>query len=845
MFHITMYKPTMNCALIVLLMTKLIIMSDGNQDNSYLAARYSLGAECQYIHTELKYTCAAGSGISVIPTPCCIPQVRYFELVGNAVTSLRKREFSRSFSNVYAIDLSDNKISSIHQGSFYGMTNLQVLDLSGNRLTKLGGWVFKGLTSLTTLNLGNNEIISLHQGAFKGLPDLKMLRLDNNNLQGISEEAFESLGNLVTLHLNGNQLSILDAESFSGLQELKTLSLASNRIQSIPDIYDELPELTRLVLNNNPLVCDCRVVPLQTWLLSGHSSGQDTGGTLCAWPIRFRGQQLTLIDPWLLCLRPLVPHPPITAGTRTHASTTPSVRQDHGRTSLTGGNSKPGINIDESLAGKSTAIPTASTDSNRPGVAYTATLSATASENTDLIFFDDLPESPNVPPLPTNPLPEYPRGKPSPQLPTVPVTPYPTPTHLPQVTGGRPAVNDRPHLPGFGNANPAGPESSPSGYPNNPSVSRHPLPTNNPVVPSSAYPNGPTANPNVTFNGLGTTASATHLDIVPGYPNDRPSPDSGITTPASTTGNHSHHYTTKDGTGTVDPNSHGIGGSSSSAGSPNSLPITYGVTGHSVLLLCGTDESVPVRPRVKWMLPDGEFITGSNSRFTVEDDGSLRINPLRWNDVGNYRCVVRQGGNSRVILVRLRTACPCSRSATMEEPVMDDLSPVPYPIPAFKCSWTPLVIAVVTTFQGTVVACAMTFCIWYTRCYRRKNFKIRIEDAEKRDSKRLRNSDISVLKRCSNPIISTSHLPSRTISYNQDSSLHNDSNSFNPSTIGRSSHSLSDYMNSYVTQQMRRHHLPVPDYVDLDQDSRDPNDTIYSSLRGRDFSNRRRRIVTQ
>ena len=314
--------------------------------------------------------------------------------------------------------------------------------------------------------------------------------------------------------------------------------------------------------------------------------------------------------------------------------------------------------------------------------------------------------------------------------------------------------------------------------------------------------------------------------------------------PPPVTSNNSHQFTTRDGgLGSVDPIS-GAGGSSSSAELPNTPPITYGVPGQSVVLLCATDELVS-KPRVKWMRPDGEFITGVNSRFRVDQDGSLWIKPVRESDVGSYRCIIRHRESSRVVLVRLRAACPCSRSASMDEQFTEDLlSPVPYPLPPFKCSWTPLVIAVVTTFQGTIVACAILFCVWYTRCYRRQTFKIRIEDAEKRDSKRLRNSDISVLRRCSNPTISTSQLSSRTTSYDQGSALQVDCSALNPSSDERTSNTLSDYMNTYVCQQMRRHQLPVPDYVDLDPDSRDLDDTLYSSLQRRDFGNRRRRFVT-
>ncbi|XP_038052338.1 leucine-rich repeat extensin-like protein 5 [Patiria miniata] len=850
-----MHGTMLTCALVIL-MTGLIAMTLGNQGNN---ARYNRGEDCRFIYASLKYVCAQGAGITQVPSPCCITQVRYLELVGNPLTTLRKKEFSRRFSNLESMDLRNNQISHIQQGAFSGLRRVQILDLSGNRLTSLPDGIFKGLSSLTTLHLGGNGMARMSQGAFSGLPSLSVLRLDNNNLREIQEEAFEPLERLLSLYLNGNQLTTLQSESFSGLSRLQTLSLASNQLQTFPDILPKLPDLVQLILNSNPLICDCRVLFLQQWL-AGHSGGQSRETVRCSAPPRFRGHKLMPISPRSLCQTDH--HPPNTNGDGTSyvfqgydesfSSATSVTHQGHG---------------DSAAGGKS--FPSAGS----------TTKPATANERYEQVFFDNIPgDSDHAIPPPLRPTKDPgvaldPGQGPS-QATTIPI-PMPKPTRDPERTGFV-TPNPRPGLPPDGSPNAFNP--NPSGQ--NPSRPRPPgrPPPFEPLRPTSGYgwpnqdtnhtarpgvaggngnsekpavdPGGPGVHQNGSSNSNGTlgnfpdggaTGSPNHTQNESGASNNKPGQptDSGILTTLSSVAVNS----------SVIAGLPGVVGTSGEAGAdgnaelPNLPLVIYGVDGQNVVLHCGTKDLAPY-PRVKWLHPHGRPVTGLDSRFKLKRDGSLRIHPLRKSDMGSYRCIVRTLTSSRVILVRLRAACPCTNAVSFDGQLYyDDSSPESHPVPTYACSWTPLVIAVVTTFQGTIAACALAFCVWYTRCHRRKTFTIRVEEAERRDSKRLRNSDMSVLRHCSNSTVTSLTDCSRATSCEQGSLHPSDS-----LTTPRTSHTLSDYMNAYVTQQMRRNYqlgLPIPDYVDLDPNSRDPHETLYSSLRGRDFNNRRRRIVTQ
>ncbi|CAL8391250.1 unnamed protein product [Arctogadus glacialis] len=142
-----------------------------------------------------------------------------------------------------ALILSNNKISLLRNGSFYGMAALEKLDLR------------------------NNLISTVEPGAFRGLVALKKLDLSNNRIGCLSAEMFLDLGALSKLNLSGNIFSTLTVGLFSHLAALKVLHLASET-----------------------LYCDCQLEWLLLWARANAVRlGNDT---VCRYPTHLHGLQL-------------------------------------------------------------------------------------------------------------------------------------------------------------------------------------------------------------------------------------------------------------------------------------------------------------------------------------------------------------------------------------------------------------------------------------------------------------------------------------------------------------------------------------------------------------------------
>ncbi|TSK22636.1 Adhesion G protein-coupled receptor A3 [Bagarius yarrelli] len=95
--------------------------------------------------------------------------------------------------------LSNNKISTVKNGSFFGLHLLERLDLRSNLIS------------------------TVEPGAFRGLFMLKRLDLSNNRIGCLSAEIFLDLGNLSKLNLSGNIFSTLPEGLFMYLISLRVL----------------------------------------------------------------------------------------------------------------------------------------------------------------------------------------------------------------------------------------------------------------------------------------------------------------------------------------------------------------------------------------------------------------------------------------------------------------------------------------------------------------------------------------------------------------------------------------------------------------------------------------------
>ena len=129
------------------------------------------------------------------------------------------------------------------------------------------------MTSLEVLDLSHNELTQSPKGHLGPLPNLTHINLSNNLLLDIPvDELIRSL-----------RLSLVDLEN--------------NRLTRFYDEFIPLMENngTKVMMAGNPIVCDCRLRPLQFWL-SGQNSSSPWDQVRCSGPPILAGQFLTAVD---------------------------------------------------------------------------------------------------------------------------------------------------------------------------------------------------------------------------------------------------------------------------------------------------------------------------------------------------------------------------------------------------------------------------------------------------------------------------------------------------------------------------------------------------------------------
>ncbi|XP_060691415.1 toll-like receptor 3 [Hemiscyllium ocellatum] len=132
-------------------------------------------------------------------------------------------------------------------------TNLTALDLSNNKLTTVQTNSFQWLHRLEYLQLENNSIQHVTPKTFAGLENLKYLNLKKGLSQVgslIDDYSFQELGNLEVLNLEDNNIASIRAHTFSGLRSLKYLSLYKSSIVDLKTISNK----TFVSLAESPLV---------------------------------------------------------------------------------------------------------------------------------------------------------------------------------------------------------------------------------------------------------------------------------------------------------------------------------------------------------------------------------------------------------------------------------------------------------------------------------------------------------------------------------------------------------------------------------------------------------------
>ena len=96
----------------------------------------------------------------------------------------------------------------------------------------------------------------------------------------------------------------LEPKHFENLTELYTLRLQNNKLRTLPEgIFDSLPNLYRVYLNDNPWHCDCNLISFSNWMKADIKKIRSLSPETCESPDSLKGQHLkSLTEDQLICL---------------------------------------------------------------------------------------------------------------------------------------------------------------------------------------------------------------------------------------------------------------------------------------------------------------------------------------------------------------------------------------------------------------------------------------------------------------------------------------------------------------------------------------------------------------
>lgn len=215
-------------------------------------------------------------GKEIIQFPA-LDTLRFLNLGNNQISAIKDGTFSK-LSKLTQLSLDSNNFLSVEsmgltgldsltflslrynkidlkEGMFSKVNSLVDLDLRSNGIKTIPPNTFLGLTNLETLSLMENEITDLPRGSFEGLTGLLQMSLYKNSLTTLSIWPFFPLVNLKTLDLSYNQISTLTVGVFYYLTNLETLVLNNNMLRSLNgDVFTGLNSLKVIGVDSNKLV---------------------------------------------------------------------------------------------------------------------------------------------------------------------------------------------------------------------------------------------------------------------------------------------------------------------------------------------------------------------------------------------------------------------------------------------------------------------------------------------------------------------------------------------------------------------------------------------------------------
>ncbi|XP_054724304.1 slit homolog 1 protein-like [Uloborus diversus] len=168
------------------------------------------------------------------------------------------------------------------------MKQLRLLTIYSSKIPRLEEDFGENMpSSLEQITFYGTETKTLKEGVFRGLSSLNKIAIDAAYLTELKRTYFPVPFNVKVLYFNDNKLTFIPDDLFTQMPYLQTVGLRQNQLITIPAAAFEgrASRITYVVLEENPLLCDCQL----SWLIK--DKPKVLSGT-CAMPTKLQGQAL-------------------------------------------------------------------------------------------------------------------------------------------------------------------------------------------------------------------------------------------------------------------------------------------------------------------------------------------------------------------------------------------------------------------------------------------------------------------------------------------------------------------------------------------------------------------------